>query len=153
LYDARPASDGLASLAVNGRAISPCVKNGYAVINRRWKKGDRISLVLPLEVQRVKAIDQVEATRGRVALRRGPLIYSFESIDQNIDNILPADTPLMARWRPDLLDGVVVIEGAWADGLPLVAIPNYARHNRSAATDRAEGRRRGTRSSVWVRDR
>ena len=153
LYDARPASDGIASIAVNGRAISPSVRNGYAVINRRWKKGDRILLDLPLEVQRVKAIDQVEAIRGRVALRRGPLIYSFESIDQNIDNVLPSDTPLTARWRPDLLDGVVVIEGTWADGSPLVAIPNYARHNRSAATDRAEGRRRGTRSSVWVRDR
>jgi len=30
----------------------------------------------------------------------------------------------------DLLDGVKVIKGSWADGSPLVAVPNFARCNR-----------------------
>ncbi|HTJ29823.1 MAG TPA: hypothetical protein VL346_04960, partial [Acidobacteriaceae bacterium] len=38
--------------------------------------------------------------------------------------------PLRTEWRPDLLGGVMVIEGEWADGAKLTAIPNYARMNR-----------------------
>jgi uncharacterized protein len=38
--------------------------------------------------------------------------------------------PLTAEWRGDLLEGVKVIKGTWADGSPLTAIPNYARNNR-----------------------
>ena len=30
------------------------------------------------------------------------------------------------------LDGIVALQGKWADGSPLLAIPNYARNNRSA---------------------
>ena len=40
------------------------------------------------------------------------------------------DAPLHAEWKPDLLGGVMVIEGNWSDGSKLVAIPNYARMNR-----------------------
>jgi hypothetical protein len=47
----------------------------------------------------------------------------------NIEQKL-SDAPLRAEWRPDLLGGVMVISGKWADGSPLLAIPNYARMNR-----------------------
>ena len=61
------------------------LENGYAVIAREWKSGDRIELELPLAPQRVKADEQVVADRGRVALRYGPLVYCIESVDQNVD--------------------------------------------------------------------
>ena len=38
-------------------------------------------LELPMQVQRVRAINEVEATRGQVALRYGPLIQSIGNID------------------------------------------------------------------------
>ena len=79
-----------------------------------------------MSVQRIKAADQIVADRGRVALRYGPLIYNIESVDQNVDSILRADAPLTTEWRPDLLGGVMVIKGAFADGQPLLAIPNCA---------------------------
>ena len=36
-----------------------------------------------------------------------------------------------AEWRPNLLKGVNVITGTFADGAPMLAIPNYARYNRN----------------------
>jgi hypothetical protein len=51
---------------------------------------------------------------------------------------------LTAVWRPDLLHGVMAIQGTWADGSPLLAIPNYARNNRPVPRDGA------VRSQVWI---
>ena len=67
LYSSTPDADGITSIALNGQAITPAEENGYAVITREWHAGDRIDLVLPMAVQRVKAIDKVAADRGRVA--------------------------------------------------------------------------------------
>ncbi len=73
LYASQPAAEGLKSLAVNGSRETVKFQNGYAVIARKWKSGDRIELELPLGPQRVKADERVAADRGRVALRYGPL--------------------------------------------------------------------------------
>ena len=84
-----------------------------------------------MAVQRVYASDRIEANRGRVALRYGPLVYNIERVDQDITAPLAATAPLKTEWRPDLLNGVMVITGAFAQGAPLLAIPNYARYNRN----------------------
>src|SRR5581483_1655075 len=109
-------------------------EHGYAVIDRTWKPGDRIELELPMVVQRVRAVDRVEADRGKVALRYGPLVYNIETVDVgDIGKVLPPDAPLTTEWRGDLLGGVMVIKGTFADGSPMLAIPNYARMNRGPA--------------------
>jgi DUF1680 family protein len=133
LYRAVPAADGLASVRVNGRAITAAqlaTDKGYLVIDRTWAKGDRVEFELPLPVQRVYASEKIEANRGRVALRRGPVVYNIEQVDQDIHQRLDASAPLTAEWRGDLLSGVTVIRGRFADGTPMTAIPNYARFNR-----------------------
>jgi DUF1680 family protein len=140
LYTATPDSDGILSLSVNGSATTPVIRNGYAVIERTWKAGDRVELVLPMRVQRVKSSDKVAANVGRVALRLGPLIYNVESVDQDIDQTLTAESPLATDWRSDLLRGVLVVTGRFSNGAPMTAIPNYARLNRSG------------RSLVWIKD-
>jgi len=130
LYRSTPDANGMMSLAVNGAAVKPAVENGYAVITRAWKPGDKIDLVLPMKVQRVRASEKIAADRNKVALRYGPLIYNIEKVDQDITKALAADSALTTEWRPDLLGGVMVIKGKFADGSPLIAIPNYARTNR-----------------------
>jgi DUF1680 family protein len=134
LYTPTPQVSGVKSLAVNGKPITPKIENGYAVITRDWQAGDKIDLVLPMEVQRVKADEHIAADRGSVALRYGPLIYNVESVDQPDINQPIGAAPLTAEWRGDLLGGVMAIKGNWADGSPLLAIPNYVRNNRLAAT-------------------
>ena len=116
---------------------------------REWADGDRIDFSVPLEVQRIHANERVAADRGRVALQYGPLVYNFESVDlphgKSLDDVaLAADAPLSAEWERALLGGVKVIRGAFADGTPLQAVPNYARMNRSGEA--------GARSVVWVRE-
>jgi len=119
---------------VNGSRVKPKIENGYAVIARTWKAGDRIELELPMKVQRMRAIDAVEADRGKVALRYGPLVYNIEKVDVgDVGKVLPPDAPLTTEWRPDLLGGVMVIKGTFADGSPMIAIPNYAQMNREPA--------------------
>jgi len=107
------------------------IEQGYAVITRTWKAGDRIELELPMRVQRVRAIEKVEADRGKVALRYGPIVYNIEKADvQDVTKVLPPDAVLSTDWRGDLLGGVVVIKSTFSDGSPMLAIPNYARMNR-----------------------
>ncbi|MCO6043689.1 glycoside hydrolase family 127 protein [Aeoliella sp. ICT_H6.2] len=140
LYSSTPAELGYDSLTVNGERVPTNIEQGYAVVRRVWKPGDTLELVLPLPVQRVKCDDRVQANRGRVALRRGPLVYNIESVDGNkMDGVLDASTELTTEWRDDLLGGVMVIRGKFADGSALLAIPNYARNNRGGA------------SQVWIR--
>jgi DUF1680 family protein len=144
LYHSTPSADGIRSLTVNGEPVTTPVANGYLALTRQWKAGDTIAFEVPLTVQRVKGIDLIEATRDKVALRFGPLVYSFENVDQKLgpEKVLSPTAPLQPHWSGDLLEGVMTIQGKWADGSPLLAIPNYARHNRGK-----------TQSQVWVRDK
>jgi len=132
---------------------SPSVANGYAEVHRQWKNGDIVELTLPLEIEQLEANPHVIQNRGKVALRRGPLVYCLEQVDQesDLDEIgLPAKSRLESRFEPGLLNGVAVITGdavrmqppAWTDQLyrPMVstqsspitlkAIPYYAWANR-----------------------
>jgi DUF1680 family protein len=130
LYTTTPKVSGLKSLSVNGKAETIKVDKGYVAITRDWKAGDKIEFEIPMVPQRIKADQNIEADRGLVALRYGPLIYNVERADQaNITQAIGSD-PLVAEWRGDLLGGVMTLKGKWADGSPLVAIPNYARNNR-----------------------
>jgi uncharacterized protein len=133
LYKNSPEVNSITSMSINGRAVKPIINKGYAVITRTWDKGDKIDLVLPMEVQRVKASDKIEADRGKVALRYGPLVYNIEQVDQDIKKALSPTAPLTTEWKPDLLGGVLIIKGQFADGSPMVAIPNFVRTNRDIA--------------------
>jgi DUF1680 family protein len=141
LYQYEPIVDGVTSISVNGQKIEPAISKGYVRIDREWTAGDKIEMELPMMIQRIHADDRVAADRGRVALRLGPLVYTVESVDQNVDAVLPPDASLQAEWEPSLLHGVTVIHGTYADGSKLTAIPYYARNNR------------GGRSTVWIAER
>jgi DUF1680 family protein len=143
LYTPEPAVNGWKLIAVNGahKLTAPPIVNGYAVITREWKKGDKIDLELPMEIQVVKPDEHIKADFGRVALRYGPLIYDIESSDQPDLNLTPDLKSFTTEWRSDLLGGVMVIKGKWSNGSPLLAVPNYARENRGAE-----------KSIVWLSD-
>ena len=139
LYTNIPEASGLTSFAVNGQSVKPAIEQGYALVTREWKAGDKVELELPLPVQRVSPSDKIAATTGRVALRRGPLVYNIESADQSVESVLAPDSPLTAEWNKGMLEGVMVITGAFKDGKALLAVPNYARLNRDG------------RSLVWIK--
>jgi hypothetical protein len=66
---------------------------------------------------------------------------------------------LTTEWKPDLLGGVMVIKGAFSDGTPLMAIPNFARTNRGPVPPPPPEPVAGTRpapraptSIVWIKE-
>lgn len=131
LYTPDKEVKGLKYLKVNGKNVPVEINKGYVAIKRTWKKGDKIELEMPMEVQKFHADTRIEANRGRVALRFGPLIYNVETADgQDINKAIDTQKPLAMEWRDNFLRGMMVIKGQWEDGTPLLAIPNYARTNR-----------------------
>ncbi len=129
---------------VNGETIEPNMENGYAVISKEWKQGDKVSIDLPMPVRKVKANEKVEADRNRLALQRGPLVYALEGKDNNghVDNlIIDRNAEISVEEKTDLLKGVHVLKGPaksfWqtsngrqARETTFTAIPYYAWNNR-----------------------
>ena len=97
-------------LSVNGRSIRVQEKNGYAVIERKWKPGDKVSLELPMPVRWVYADDRVAADKGKLALQRGPIVYCAEWPDNKDGHVLGLlfnkNDKVSAAYLPNLLDGV-----------------------------------------------
>lgn len=116
------------SLKVNDQEEELEMEKGYALLEGPWKKGDRISLELPMEDRLVLAHEQVDAKTGLVAVQYGPLVYCAEQLD-NEANVLEAKITLDERFEsafePGLLGGVNVLEGE-----ELRLIPYYAWANR-----------------------
>lgn len=81
LYSYVNRQPGTWSLTVNGKPAKVKVDKGFAVIDRKWEKGDRVELHLPMGVMYSKAIDNVDADRGRLCITRGPLVYCAEDVD------------------------------------------------------------------------
>jgi DUF1680 family protein len=91
------------------------VKNGYAVLHRQWQREDTIAVELAMPVERIAAHPKVEANRGRVAIRRGPVVFCMEGCD-NLGHVsdvwLPRDSTLSYAYQPDLLGGVGIIKAS-----------------------------------------
>ena len=146
LYRFTDKSSAAPVLKVNGKPVAIALDKGYVDLNRTWKKGDSIELNLPMPVRRVVANEAVASDRGRVALQRGPIVYTAEWVDNpngKVRNlVLPASTKLTAEYRPAMLNGVEVVTGR-AEALAydaqgkvtktdqqFTAIPYYAWANR-----------------------
>ena len=120
-----------ASASVNGDRVERRLENGYLVIERGWKAGDRVQLALPMPIVRVKSDPRVKANVGRVALQRGPVVYCVEGVDNGgkVSHLRSKpDARYTLEYRGDLLGGVNVIKGD--DGV--VAVPYYAWDHREA---------------------
>lgn len=150
LYHYADGKDLKPAISVNGQTVAYAVKDGYAVIDRTWKKGDVISIAFPMEVRQVVSRPEVKQNNGRVALQYGPLVYCVEGKD-NGDNawsiVMPEKASYVANFQPELLGGVNTISfdanvaQVSADGKSVstvtkkvTAIPYYSWNNRGAST-------------------
>ncbi len=128
-------------LKVNGEKIpEQDLKMGYAVIDKKWGKGDIVELELPMTVRMIAGNPRIEDARGKVVLMRGPMVYCIEEMDNmqyfaDAGNayLLPGD--LEAKKQDDLLNGVVTINGTVSlsgsgKEINISAIPYYAWSNR-----------------------
>lgn len=105
-----------ARLLINGKVSDVKLTSGqYAEVNRKWKKGDKVELILPMEAKLVEANPLVEETRNQVAVKRGPVVYCLESVDMPQQNIFDVFMPSNISLKPQTLkiDGadVMSLEG------------------------------------------
>ncbi|TCL71803.1 beta-L-arabinofuranosidase domain-containing protein [Rhizobium sp. BK251] len=105
-----------AELSVNGAPVDleRSMTSGYAAIEREWQNGDEVRLALAMPVDRIYAHPAVSEDGGRVALKRGPVVYCVEETDLGGEPQrlrLPASAELSPRYDANLLGGATVLEG------------------------------------------
>ncbi len=126
------------NVRVNGKKVKAKLEKGFAVIERRWKPGDRVELSLPLVPRYVQARPEVEADRDRLAVVCGPLVYCAEEADNGLVQRywLPKPAALSrTSIIEDPLQGLTAVETTAAKldttgRMPLRLIPYYAWDNR-----------------------
>jgi DUF1680 family protein len=133
---------------VNDQYTNAKFIDGYARINRAWRKGDVITLNWPMPARLVETRSEVKANVGRSALLRGPIVYCVESVDVGGPArhfYLPDNPAFKITHEPELLGGVTTISaqgrmqveindrGKTEDReLPFKAIPYYAWDHRES---------------------
>ncbi len=129
------------NLKINGERIHKIhMERGYAVIDRRWKNGDRLELELPMNVRLVEGNPRIADAIGKVVIMRGPMVYCLEETDNksyfsDYSKGYLLHSGFKAEYRGDFLGGVVSIKGEASlpekkAGIDITAIPYYAWCNR-----------------------
>ncbi|TKC10924.1 glycoside hydrolase family 127 protein [Pedobacter polaris] len=143
-----------AEISINGKLQLLQLPPGrYAELNRTWKVGDVIELVLPMKAQLIEANPLVEENRNQVAVKHGPIVYCLESNDFQGKSIFNAIIPssIVLKAMPITIDGtqMMSLEGTaklsaktdWANTLyhpisrtnettPIKLVPYFAWGNR-----------------------
>lgn len=123
-------------IRINGEVTDYKTANGFALLERTWKKGDKISVIFPLDIKEIIAREEVKSDSGRIAFSRGPVIFCVEETDNGkVRNISVDKEPDPSfEFRSDLLAGVGTISFKGFDSAgkekKYFAIPYFAWANR-----------------------
>jgi len=141
LYQFTDTSENFSSIRVNGQNSPSDLKNGYAVINRTWKPGDKLSLNMPMEPRKLTANEKVFDDRNKFAVQRGPVVFCAEGIDngENFDSFKYLNNnELSSHFAANILGGtqVITLNPEQGDESPeddVLLIPYYLWNNRGAS--------------------
>jgi DUF1680 family protein len=126
---------------VNGKISKLDINNkGYAVINKKWQKGDKVEAVFPMEVKRVVANEKVKEDNGLQGFEFGPVVYCAEGYDNNgkaLNIVVQSDSEFDPEYAPGVLNGVNILTGngqlvekRLIEDINVKLIPYYAWNNR-----------------------
>jgi len=148
LYSFVNTTNSKIEIKLNGKPVDYTLQKGYAVLGRKWKKGDTIEMDLPMDVKLVKANENLKEDNGKVAVERGPLVYCAEWVDNNgktSNIVIPTGPTFTSEMKPNLLNGVEVVKtktpvveiskegtGVATVNKEITLIPYYAWANRGA---------------------
>ena len=125
-------------ISLNGQEAGVKIIPGtFAKIERAWKKGDVLTMDIPMDIHLVEGHPRIEEVRNQVAIKRGPIVYCIESPDlpantNILDVYIPGNSHLEAFFRPDFLGGICTIKG-----------------NILLRSDKEEGMYRSVKKPVW----
>jgi uncharacterized protein len=145
LYTAHPILT-MPKVTVNGQHYDYKLENGYAIVQKTWRKGDVVEINLPMDVWQITARTEVKQDSNRIAIQRGPLVYCVEGVDNNgqaWNMVIPWETVFRDTSYFVLTEPVVALKAevpvvtVSADGLNvqtekknIIAIPYYTWANR-----------------------
>ncbi len=147
LYSYLDKKDRKVNLLLNGKPLTYKIEKGYAVITRKWTKGDLLTLELPMEIEKVIANAKVKDDIGRFTFQKGPIVYCLEGPDNKdglVQNIMVSkdakattffNTAKLNEIEEIYVDGTGTKRQVGSDELlqvnqKVVAIPYYAWANR-----------------------
>jgi len=102
------------TIEINSQPVALNIEKGFVGIKRTWQNSDRITVHLPMAINRVISNPNVTANNGRAAVERGPIVYCAEFADNggSVSNLyLPDSLNLSSSFEPAILNGVEVIRG------------------------------------------
>ena len=106
-------------VAINGKAVSGTESGKYLALKRRWSEGDVIRVKFDMTPQVIEANPRVVDDFGRVAVRRGPLVFCLEQLDQpegvglfdvSLDVRPERSSNFDEEFHADLLGGVMMLK-------------------------------------------
>ena len=116
---------------VNGQPVKYKQERGYAIVSRSWKKGDAVSIEMPIQTRILEADPRVKEDVGQRAVQRGPFIYCAEEVDnpQHFAEIALSPATKWADRYVSKLRGIVELK-ATEGSQTFTLIPYYAWDNR-----------------------
>ena len=103
------------AISVNGEKLEvTTLVDGYAVISRKWKQGDKVEVSIPMPVRKVVADERIKEDNEKMAFQRGPLIYCAEWPDNSdgkvLNLLINKDAAFTTEFVPSVLEGVQIIK-------------------------------------------
>lgn len=86
---------GRPRIFLNSNDINASYKNGYAVVESEWKKGDILEIEFPMSIKMIESRPELKQDTNRIAIQRGPIVYCVEGADNNAkawNIIIPENT-------------------------------------------------------------
>jgi hypothetical protein len=100
-------------LMINGKDMGINIVDGYALLSRKWEKGDKVEINFPMPVRKVVADDKVLEDKDKIAFQRGPVIFCAEWPDNAgsvLDLSIKKNASVTTEFDPSLLEGTQVIK-------------------------------------------
>lgn len=144
-----PAWAESASITVNGKALDAalCRPRSYAVIARRWRRGDTVVLDMPMPVRYLKGD---HGNDGSEAVLRGPMVYALDTA-QNGDIRMLKQVALGTN-PSSTVRAQATTEAAIGDQISLSVSGSVAgsRRNLTLVPFAFAGQDGGSRYAVWI---
>jgi DUF1680 family protein len=124
---------GQAQVKVNGAVITPALARGYALVERRWRRGDTVSITLPLELR----LEPAAGDEKTVAVLRGPMVLAADLGPAAMewsgsDPAMVGDDPIDGFTPLSLADAAYTTHGTFRPA-DLQFVPFYSQYDRRSA--------------------
>lgn len=151
------------SVLVNGKTVDFEMQYGYCKITRKWEQGDQIQIEFRMTPEKVRSNPLVRENAGKIAIKRGPIIYCLEEADNGklLANIsIPRGAKLTVSDDGVQLDGlnIINIEAEriealhWGGDLYSTDEPVRKRVSLKAVPYYYWGNRKKGEMAVWIRE-